>query len=305
MTDANKAERPEAANDSVNKSVQQAQEQSQLLMDLAKHHAGAIGQTYFTTFQRWLSDMNALAPSLSDAKAAGAFKAYAEDRSERWILFFDTLRQRGNSYLAREKDGFKLVLVLDYQILVDGRELDRPVNYALACVAPPAEHARPRADARPFLIIDPRAGHGSGIGGSKAQSEVGVPLNDGRSNLRAKLDRAIRCGPSDCGLAEAFERRCGPPSCGQPCHGYIGSPRGHGSRDNRDVQAHSVDLADRASRLERARWRASGCTRRNAAGFSARDKFACRGVRQRPHGRTTAERGDGGRTGREGVHHDA
>ena len=34
---------------------------------------------------------------------------------------------------------------------------------------------------RPFVIIDPRAGHGPGIGEFKADSEVGVALNDRRA----------------------------------------------------------------------------------------------------------------------------
>ncbi|MGO9173447.1 MAG: DUF3141 domain-containing protein [Rhodomicrobium sp.] len=179
MTETDPDENQPAASDPLKKGLQQAGEQSALLMDLAARHAEAIGQTYWTGFQRWLSDVSALAPRLSDPKAAEDFKAYAEDWSERWILFLDTLRQRGNSYLVREKEGFKPVLVFDYKLLVDGRKLDRPVNYALVHIVPPEGYPEPRADARPFVIIDPRAGHGSGIGGFKAESEVGVALKDG------------------------------------------------------------------------------------------------------------------------------
>ena len=32
---------------------------------------------------------------------------------------------------------------------------------------------------RPYIIIDPRAGHGGGIGGFKTDSQVGVALADG------------------------------------------------------------------------------------------------------------------------------
>jgi pimeloyl-ACP methyl ester carboxylesterase len=62
---------------------------------------------------------------------------------------------------------------------VDGRKLDRPVNYALVRIEPPQGVGQPRDDARPWVIIDPRAGHGSGIGGFKSQSEVGVALKYG------------------------------------------------------------------------------------------------------------------------------
>ena len=32
---------------------------------------------------------------------------------------------------------------------------------------------------RPYMIVDPRAGHGAGIGGFKPDSQVGVALHDG------------------------------------------------------------------------------------------------------------------------------
>ncbi len=166
--DANMPIGEEALYGPLKNTIQQAGEQSHLLMNLAQRHSGAIGQTYAAIFQRWLSEVNALAPRFAGPDAAGTFKAYAEDWSERFVLFLDTLRQRGNQYIAREKEGFKPALVFDYQILIDGRKLDRPVNYALVHIVPPEGYPRPRADARPFVIIDPRAGHGSGIGGFKA-----------------------------------------------------------------------------------------------------------------------------------------
>jgi uncharacterized protein DUF3141 len=71
------------------------------------------------------------------------------------------------------------VLAFDYDLIVDGRKLERPVNYALVRIHPPDGMAPPREDGRPWVIIDPRAGHGSGIGGFKGESEVGVALRDG------------------------------------------------------------------------------------------------------------------------------
>jgi len=168
-------------NYALKKSVHQAQEQTALLMSLAKKHADEISATYMAAFQDWVSKMNALGPSLASKDASENFRAYAGDLTERWILFLDTLRQRGNAYLAREKEGFKPVLVFDYEMLADGRKFERPVNYALVRIVPPAEYPEPRSDARPFIIIDPRAGHGSGIGGFKAESEVGVALKDGHA----------------------------------------------------------------------------------------------------------------------------
>ena len=46
------------------------------------------------------------------------------------------------------------------------------MNYALVRIAPPAgvEIVEKK---RPFVIVDPRAGHGPGIGGFKPDSEIG------------------------------------------------------------------------------------------------------------------------------------
>ena len=111
--------------------------------------------------------------------AADAFYEYMKDCGQRWILFLDTLCQRGDACIVREIEGFKPVLAFDYEMVVDGRKLDRPVNYALVRIHPPEGTMPPREDGRPWVIIDPRAGHGSGIGGFKSESEVGVALRDG------------------------------------------------------------------------------------------------------------------------------
>jgi pimeloyl-ACP methyl ester carboxylesterase len=110
--------------------------------------------------------------------AAPAWAAYAADWFQRWVLFWDTLRQRGNNFLEHERAGQPPVLVFDYEILVDGRKLARPVNYALVRIIPPPG-VTVDATKRPFLIVDPRAGHGPGIGGFKQDSEIGVALKAG------------------------------------------------------------------------------------------------------------------------------
>jgi hypothetical protein len=59
-----------------------------------------------------------------------------------------------------------------------GRNLKRPVNYGLVRVTPPAG-VEIDPERRPFVVIDPRAGHGPGIGGFKADSEIGVAMKAG------------------------------------------------------------------------------------------------------------------------------
>ena len=56
---------------------------------------------------------------------------YLVDRSQRTILFWDVLRKRGNNYLAHLKAGQPPVLVFDYEMVLDGRTFERPVNYSL------------------------------------------------------------------------------------------------------------------------------------------------------------------------------
>jgi pimeloyl-ACP methyl ester carboxylesterase len=70
--------------------------------------------------------------------------------------------------------------VLDYgaELLVDGRTLERPVNYCLVRIIPPPG-GKIDLKRRPFVVVDPRAGHGPGIGGFKADSEIGVIFEAG------------------------------------------------------------------------------------------------------------------------------
>lgn len=105
--------------------------------------------------------------------------AYGIDAWQRSVLFLDVLRQRGNAFLAREDDPMRNVLTFDFDVVMDGRDLPRPVNYWMARVTPP-EGAPPTDPLnRPFIVIDPRAGHGPGIGGFKADSEIGVAIAAG------------------------------------------------------------------------------------------------------------------------------
>jgi hypothetical protein len=103
---------------------------------------------------------------------------YAVDAVQRSILFWDALRERGNNFIERAWKGLKPVLHFDYDMILDGRTFDRPVNYALLRIKPPAGVTIDSAK-RPYLLIDPRAGHGPGIGGFKDDSQVGVAIRAG------------------------------------------------------------------------------------------------------------------------------
>ena len=103
---------------------------------------------------------------------------YAVDYAQRSILLLDTLRQRGNNFIEHERQGLPPVLRFDYEMVLDGRLLPKAVNYALVRIVPP-KGVTIDPKRRPFVIIDPRGGHGPGIGGFKDDSQVGVALQEG------------------------------------------------------------------------------------------------------------------------------
>jgi pimeloyl-ACP methyl ester carboxylesterase len=103
---------------------------------------------------------------------------YTTDLTQRWVLFWDTLRQRGNDFIANERAGKPPVLHFQYEMLLDARTFERPVNYALLKLLPP-EGVVLNPARRPYVILDPRAGHGPGIGGFKDDSQAGVAMRAG------------------------------------------------------------------------------------------------------------------------------
>jgi pimeloyl-ACP methyl ester carboxylesterase len=118
----------------------------------------------------------ALGPSLP---VAGAAAEYLVDAWQRAILTWDVLRERGNQYLEHERSGKPPVLVFEYETILDARDLPRPANYALVRIKPGPDNPPTDPNKRPFVVIDPRAGHGPGIGGFKIDSEIGIALKKG------------------------------------------------------------------------------------------------------------------------------
>lgn len=125
---------------------------------------------------------------------------YMVDRTQRTILFLDILRKRGNNYLTHLKKGQPAILIFEHKEVMNGRTFPRPVNYSLVRIlnrrkkkrentAEPNRERRRTEEGknlgndgfpgRPIVVIDPRAGHGPGIGGSKLNSQIGVALDYG------------------------------------------------------------------------------------------------------------------------------
>lgn len=128
------------------------------------------------------TDGFANSPQPSPRLPIGALLDYQRDVWERAVLFWDTLRQRADNMLAHERAGKPPVLDFDYEVVLDARGFERPANYALLritryadeCLEDCLDPTKP-----PVIVIDPRAGHGPGIGGFKRESEVGIALHEG------------------------------------------------------------------------------------------------------------------------------
>src|ERR1700759_4746231 len=103
---------------------------------------------------------------------------YMVDAGQRSVLFLDILRQRGDQYRKHVAQTAPHVLSYAAELIIDGRKLEQPVNYALVRIIPP-KGVEIDLKRRPFIVVDPRAGHGPGIGGFKADSEIGVAMKAG------------------------------------------------------------------------------------------------------------------------------
>ncbi|HEX8010195.1 MAG TPA: DUF3141 domain-containing protein [Casimicrobiaceae bacterium] len=123
----------------------------------------------------------ATAPATQRTAAADAY-AYQTELWRRSVLFLDTLRERANNMLAHEQAGLPPLLNFEYETIMDARRFEHPANYALLRITGSgADRIEQCVDEskRPVIIIDPRAGHGPGIGGFKRDSEVGMALHEG------------------------------------------------------------------------------------------------------------------------------
>jgi pimeloyl-ACP methyl ester carboxylesterase len=125
-----------------------------------------------------MADEKQWASSSALPNLLGASLEFMVDAGQRSVLFMDVMRQRGNQY--REHLAETIPHVLDYsaELVIDGRTLKRPVNYLLVRIVPP-KGVEIDTKRRPFVVVDPRAGHGPGIGGFKADSEIGVAMKAG------------------------------------------------------------------------------------------------------------------------------
>jgi pimeloyl-ACP methyl ester carboxylesterase len=153
-------------------------------LDIGRQVGTLADQRLRAAHERHARHMRAAAKALARRSPRTPFELthdaarYMLDAAQRTWIFWDALRERGNQWIAHERAGKPPLLHYDYEVLADARSFERPCNYALLRIVPP--RGTPiDSTLRPFIIIDPRAGHGPGIGGFKEDSEVGVALRAG------------------------------------------------------------------------------------------------------------------------------
>lgn len=152
-----------------------------ILSTAASRNGQRIRDTHGKRSADLMKSSEALASAMSLAQQQGSLWAdwgkYLLDATERACLTMDTLRKRGDIFLEHEAQGCPPVLAYDYEIVMDGRDQKYPSNYQLLRILPP-EGMTIDNSRRPYIVIDPRAGHGPGIGGFKTDSQVGVALRE-------------------------------------------------------------------------------------------------------------------------------
>lgn len=171
-----------------------------------------------------VSAYSATSPGAAAATAhcGSDLAAYLVDAAQRNVLMLDVLRRRGDNYLDHLAMAAPNVLGFDFEIVMSGRSLPRPVNYGLVRIIAP-EGVVTDESSRPFIVVDPRAGHGPGIGGMKPDSEIGAALAAGHpcyfigflpDPVRGQTIEDVGC--AEAAFIEAVTRRH-PGYSGKPC----------------------------------------------------------------------------------------
>lgn len=142
--------------------------------------------------------------ALSMFSAGNPYLQYYLNLTGRTFTFLNTMGERSKNHFDHLRDGQPPVLVFPYKVILDGQSLDRPVNYSLAKIEDRRQRERrvgeydsrvkpierrqgydkrkfiaTSIEKKVFIVIDPRAGHGPGIAGSKNDSQIKLALEAG------------------------------------------------------------------------------------------------------------------------------
>ena len=106
------------------------------------------------------------------------FLEYMIDFAQRYFLFIDVMRKRGNIMLEHYQKGMPPLIYFDTEEIMDARGFETPANFILLKIIPPKD-VKINPKKRPIMIFDPRAGHGPGLGAFKKDSEAGIAMQEG------------------------------------------------------------------------------------------------------------------------------
>lgn len=154
-------------------------------------------------------DMFSLKDQLETLSSFHPFYEYTIDRLQRVSIIGNLLRRQSSLFFKDIEKGQPPVISFNYEIIMDARKFDKPVNYALTKIIERRSDEKRRKEEkekkerdlrtladrrnveitplaasdetkiRPIIIIDPRSGGGPGIAGSKKNSEIGMALQAG------------------------------------------------------------------------------------------------------------------------------
>ena len=100
--------------------------------DISERITRVLQNRVQTATERFGERVRTAAQEMQPAGAAwSAWLVYAIDCAQRAVIFWNTLRQRGNNYLEHVQQGQPPVLRFKYETVLDGRTLERPANCAL------------------------------------------------------------------------------------------------------------------------------------------------------------------------------
>jgi hypothetical protein len=117
---------------------------------------------------------------------------YCADALWRTAAAMDTLRERAENMQVHEAAGMPPLLHFEAEEVADAHAYSPPCNYRLLRITRCGTDALEqfvRADVAPVMVVDPRAGHGPGIGGFRRDSEVGMALREGHPVYFVVFDR--------------------------------------------------------------------------------------------------------------------
>lgn len=156
-----------------------AAQQSGFLHQIAekqRNHIAGMVESTIAQFKEQTSEMESSTWAVNTPLGiADAWTEYVRDAMVRSAKALDVLRQSSDAHAEHAADGSPPLLDYDYSVIMDGADLPNPCNYILLKISPP-DGTKVDAKKRPYVIIDPRAGHGAGIGGFKQDSQIGVAL---------------------------------------------------------------------------------------------------------------------------------